>query len=84
MAKCTAETKICHEHHGFLFHRKQGYQLFVRKFHESGVVVVDSLKPSDKGESLMSAVEDKIGHLPSGCELLVGRKKVSLAVLFSH
>ncbi len=60
----------------FSFRSKQVYQLFVRKFQEPGTIVVDSLKPSDKGEHLVSAVKEKIGHLPSGCEFIFGRKKV--------
>ena len=48
----------------------------MRKFKESETVVVDNLKPSDKGERLITALEDKIGQLPSGCELMCGSKKV--------
>ena len=50
----------------------------MRKFQEPGNVLVDNLKPSDKGESLVTAVEEKIGYLPSGCELMAGSKKVSM------
>ena len=58
------------------FHSKQVYQLFVRKLQEPGIVVVDNLRPSDKGKHLISAVEGKMGYLPSGCEFMAGSKKV--------
>lgn len=57
------------------FHRKRGYQVFVRKFQEAETVVVDNLKPSDKEERLNTAFEDKVGQLPSGCEFTCGSKK---------
>jgi len=60
----------------FFFNRKRGYHVFVRKFKESETVVVDNLKASDKGERLITALEDKIGQLPSGCEFMCGSKKV--------
>ena len=41
---------------------------------------MENLKPSDKGEMLMKAVEEKIGRLPVGCELMSGTKKVWLTV----
>ena len=58
------------------FCSKQVYQLFVRKLQEPGTVVVDNLRPSDNGERLVTALKDKIGQLPSGCEFMCGSKKV--------
>ena len=58
-----------------LFLRKRGYQV-VRKFQEAETIVVDNLKPSDKGERLITALEDKVGQLPSGCEFTCGSNKV--------
>ncbi len=48
----------------------------MRKFQEPETIVVNNLKPSDKGELLVSAVKDKIGHLPSGSQFMFGSKKV--------
>lgn len=56
----------------------------MRKLQEPGIVVVDNLKPSDKGKHLVTAVEEKIGYLPSGCEFMSGSKKVWLAVHVFH
>ena len=66
---------------GIFFRRKRGYQVFVRKFQEDETVVVDNLKPSDKGERLITAFEDKTGQLTSACEFTCGSKKVCLAAL---
>ena len=48
----------------------------MRKFQEAETVVVDNLKPSDKGERLITAFEDKTGQLTSACEFTCGNKKV--------
>ncbi len=56
----------------------------MRKLQEPGIVVVNNLKPSDKGEHLVTAVKGKIGYLPSSCEFMSGSKKVWLAVLVFH
>ena len=48
----------------------------MRKFKEAETVAVDNLKPSDKGERLITAFEDKTGQLTSGCEFTCGSKKV--------
>ena len=63
----------------FFFLRKRGYHVFVRKFQKSETVVVDNLKPSDKGERFVTALEDKIGQQHSGCEFMCGSKKVWLS-----
>ena len=54
----------------------------MRKFQEPGIVVVENLKPSDKGEMLTKAVDEKIGHLPVGCEFMSGTKMVWLTPLW--
>lgn len=64
------------------FCSKQVYQLFVRTFQDPGTVVVDNLNPSDKGELLVTALNDKVGQLPSGCEFMYGSKKVILNSVF--
>lgn len=56
--------------------RKRGYQVFVRKLQDAQTIVVDNLKPSDKGERLITAFEDKVAQLPSGCEFTFGSKKL--------
>ena len=48
----------------------------MRKFQEAEIVVVDNLKPSDKGERLITAFEDKTVQLTSACEFTCGSKKV--------